>query len=141
MSEIKLPDNYSDIVVMAAEPLKGYAPDCIREMMTRYKTDDAIATFMAMVANKTGWLGHDIGDPDNDAETDARIKAEHDAWWELEKELYAEIIRRLEEENRTQGTSHITSGIGLHYIIKPFMERNGYRNGAGWRVGKEVKEH
>ncbi len=59
MSEIKLPDNYSDIVVMAAEPLKGYTQDRIREMMTRYKSDDEIAVFMAMVSNKTGWIGHD----------------------------------------------------------------------------------
>lgn len=136
MSEIELPGNYSDIVVMAAEPLKGYTPDHIREMMTMYKTDEAIAAFMAMVANKTGCIGHDIGDTENDAETDARIKAEHDAWWKLEKELYAEIIRRMETENQTHGTSYVTSGIGLHYIIKPFMERNGYRDGAGWWIRK-----
>lgn len=136
MSEIYLPENYSDIVVMAAEPLKGYTPDHIREMMTRYKTDEAIAAFMAMVANKTGWIGHDIGDPDNDAETDARIKAEHDAWWALEEELYEEIIRRLETENQEYGTNYVTSGIGLHYIIKPFMECNGYRDGAGWWIRK-----
>ena len=134
MAEIKLPDNYAEIAIMASEPLKGYTPDTMREMLTRYNTDDAVAAIMAAVANKTGWLGHDIDDPDNDEETNSRIKAEHDAWWALEKELYAEIIRRLEEENQTKGTAYATSGIGLHYIIKPFMERNGYRDGAGWWV-------
>ena len=137
MSEIKLPENYSDIVVMASEPLKGYTPETMRGMLTRYNTDDAVASIMAAVSNKTGWIGHDIDDPDNDEETNERIIAEHDAWWALEKELYAEIIRRLEEENRTKGTTHVTSGIGLHYIIKPFMERNGYRDGAGWWVAAE----
>lgn len=136
MSEIELPENYSDIVAMASKPLKGYTPEAVREMIARYTTDDAVAAIMAAVANKTGWIGHDIGDLDNDEETDARIKAEHDAWWELEKELYAEIIHRLEEENRTKGTAYVTSGIGLHYIIKPFMEHNGYRDGAGWWVRK-----
>lgn len=136
MSEVKLPDNYTEIAVMASEPLKGYTPDTIREMLTRYTTDSTVAVIMAAVANKTGWIGHDLGDLDNDEETDARIKAELDTWWALEKELYAEIIRRLEEENRSQGTNHTISGIGLHYIIKPFMERNGFRDGAGWWISK-----
>lgn len=137
MSEIRLPENDSDIVLMASEPLKGYTPETMRGMLTRYNTDDAVASIMAAVSNKTGWIGHDIDDPDNDEETNERIIAEYDAWWALEKELYAEIIRRLEEENRTKGTTHVTSGIGLHYIIKPFMERNGYRDGAGWWVAAE----
>ena len=136
MSEIKSPDNYSEIVIMASDPLKDYTPDIIREVLTRYQTDEAIADIMAVVANKTGCIGHDIDDPDNDEETNSRIIAEHNAWWVLEKELYAEIIRRLEEENRTKGTAYVTAGIGLHYIIKPFMERNGYRDGAGWWVKK-----
>lgn len=106
MSKIKLPDNLSDIAVMAA------------------------------VANKTGCIGHDIGGSDNDEDTDARIKAEYDTWWELEKELYAEIIHRLKEENRTNGTAYVTSGIGLHYIITPFMESNEFRDVAGWWVRK-----
>ena len=33
-------------------------------------------------------------------------------------------------------TTYVTAGIGLRYIIKPFMERNGYRDGAGWWVKK-----
>ena len=60
MSEMKLPDNYTEIAVMTAEPLKGYTPDTIREMLTRYTTDGAVATIMAAVANKTGWIGHDL---------------------------------------------------------------------------------
>ncbi len=136
MSEIKLPENYSDIVAMASEPLKGYTLETMREILARYNTDDAVADIMAAVSNKTGWIGHDIGDPENDEEMNARIIAEHDAWWALEKELYAEIIRRIEEENRTKGTSYVTGGIGLYYIIKPFMERNGYQDGAGWWIRK-----
>ena len=37
-------------------------------MLTRYNTDDAVAIIMAAVSNKTGWIGHDIDDPDNDEE-------------------------------------------------------------------------
>lgn len=136
MSEIKSQDSFSEIAIMASDPLKDYTPDIIRDVLTRYQTDEAIAAIMAAVANKTGWLGHDIDDPDNDEDINSRIIEEHDAWWVLEKELYVEIIRRLEEENRTKGTAYVTAGIGLHYIIKPFMERNGYRDGAGWWVKK-----
>lgn len=136
MSEIKSQDSFSEIAIMASDPLEDYTPDIIRDVLTRYQTDEAIAAIMAAVANKTGWLGHDIDDPDNDEDINSRIIEEHDAWWVLEKELYVEIIRRLEEENRTKGTAYVTAGIGLHYIIKPFMERNGYRDGAGWWVKK-----
>ena len=136
MSEIKSQDSFSEIAIMASDPLEDYTPDIIRDVLTRYQTDEAIAAIMAAVANKTGWLGHDIDDPDNDEDINSRIIEEHDAWWVLEKELYVEIIRRLEEENRTKGTAYVTAGIGLRYIIKPFMERNGYIDGAGWWVKK-----
>ena len=92
---------------------------------------------MAVLANKTGWIGHDICAPDNDEKTDAGIKTEHDAWWAPEKELYAEIIRRLAEENQTKWTAHVIGGIGLHYIIKPFMGCNGFRDHAGWWMEAE----
>ena len=80
------------------------------------------------------------------AELDDRYKrkedCEHDrsavdSWYTLERYLVAEVIRRLEEENQTKGTTYLTTGIGTHYIIKPFMERNGFVDGAGWWI----KEH
>ncbi|MDD6175969.1 MAG: hypothetical protein PUC59_09475 [Firmicutes bacterium] len=117
--------------------MKDWTPDMIRDFLAHHKADHEVAAVMAAVAAKSTRIGYDIDAPDNDEETNARIIAEHDAWWKLEKELYAEIIRRLEEENRTKGTAHVTGGIGLHYIIRPFMQRNGFRDAAGWWVKRK----
>ncbi len=137
MAEINLPDNGVGFFAMTSEPLKGCTPDKMREILKRNDTDEVLAAVMAAVSNEAGWLGHDTDDPDNDEETILRIIAEFDAWWELEKELFDEIVRRLEAENGTKGTAYRTGGIRMHKIIKPFMERNGYRDGAGWWVAAE----
>ena len=138
MSEIKLPEDLNKIAIMASEPLKGYTPDQMREMASKYDSDEALAAVYASVSNKTGWIGHDIGEPENDEETNNRLKKELDEWWKLEKELYAEIVSRLQKENAEKGTTYITSGKG-RYIVKPFMERNGFRDGAGWWVDEYGK--
>lgn len=139
MSEIKLPEDLNKIAIMASEPLKGYTPDQMREMASKYDSDEALAAVYASVSNKTGWIGHDIGEPENDEETNNRLKKELDEWWKLEKELYAEIVSRLQKENAEKGTTYITSGKDMWYIVKPFMERNGFRDGAGWWVDEYGK--
>ena len=139
MSEIKLPEDLNKIAIMASEPLKGYTPDQMREMASKYDSDEALAAVYASVSNKTGWIGHDIGEPENDEETNNRLKKELAEWWKLEKELYAEIVSRLQKENAEKGTTYITSGKDMWYIVKPFMERNGFRDGAGWWVDEYGK--
>ena len=109
-----MPDNHVEIFVMASETLKKYTPDTIREILKQHNTDDELAAIMAAVSNETGWLRHDTDDPDNDEETVLRIIAELDAWRKLEEELFDEIIRRLEEENRRKDIAYITAGIGLY---------------------------
>ena len=106
-------------------------------MFERYTSDDTVATILAGVSNEVGWLMHELDDPDNDEELVSTYRSLFDSWYALERDLVAEVIRRLEEENQTTGTKYLTSGIGTHYIIKPFMERNGFIDGAGWWI----KEH
>ena len=134
MSEIILSDDFKKIAIMATEPLMGYMPDQIREIASKYDSDEALAAIYASVSNKAGWIGHDIGEPENDEETNNRLKKEFNEWWTLEKELYAEIVCRLQKENVEKRTKHITSGKGMWFVVKPFMERNGFRDGAGWWI-------
>ena len=108
-----------------------------RHMFERYTSDDTVATILAGVSNEVGWLMHELDDPDNDEELVSTYRSLFDSWYALERDLVAEVIRRLEEENQTTGTKYLTTGIGTHYIIKPFMERNGFIDGAGWWI----KEH
>lgn len=123
-------------VVLFKEPLKDYRPEDIKKMLVDDDSDKVLATCLAAVSNQTGWVAHDIDDEDNDEETNNQIIAEFNEWWNLEKELVAEVERRLEQEN----TNIKIQDIGYHFIVKPFMERNGYRDGAGWWVKREKDE-
>lgn len=121
-------------VVLLGEPLKDYNPKDIKNILADDRSDKTLAACLAAVHNQTGWLAHDIDDDDNDVETNNRLMAEYNMWWSLEEELVAEVERRLgNEHNQNQD-------VGYHFIVKPFMERNGYRDGAGWWVKREKDE-
>lgn len=140
MISMKVDKKLAKAAILFEAPLEGYTPDDIRQWLEeRHKTDVAVAEAMASVGQKVGWLHHEINDPDNNEATIAKYEEEYDGWWSLEKELVAEIILRLEKQNAKQGTSYRTTGNGWHYIIEPFMNQNGYRDGAGWWI-KEMEE-
>lgn len=121
-------------VVLFEEPLKDYKPKDIKNILVDDQSDITLAACFAAVHNQTGWLAHDIDDGDNDKETNNRIITEFNEWWSLEKKLVAEI------EQRLGNTCHKKQDVGYHFIVKPFMERNGYRDGAGWWVKREKDE-
>lgn len=132
---MKADEKLAGAAILCAEPLVGYSPGDIQQWIEENNhTDAAIADAMAAVMSKTGWLHHELDNPYNDDATIAKYEREYDGWWELEQELVFEIIRRLEQLNRINGTNYRTTGNGLHYIIEPFMELNGYRDSAGWWV-------
>ena len=137
MSENKLSKRMTEIIALCSEPLDGFSPTQVRSMFERYTSDDAVAAILAGVSNEVGWLMHELDDPGNDEESVSTYRYVFHSWYALERDLVAEVIRRLEGENQTTGTKYLTSGIGTHYIIKPFMERNGFVDGAGWWI----KEH
>lgn len=135
MAENDLMINFTETAVMFDEPLKDYTPDSIRQAMEMDNSDESIAMLMAAVSNKTAWLGHDIDDYEADEEAEAlSIVSEYEVWNVLLSELYAQIIRRLESADITEQPDDIKNVKGLYYIIKPFKERYGYRDGAGWWI-------
>ena len=138
---MKVDKKLAEVAILFKAPLEGYVPNDVRQWLKeQHSTDAALAEAMASVGRKVGWLHHELNDPDNDEAQIEKYDKEFDAWWDLEKELVAEIICRLNEQNRTTGTSYVTDGKGWHYIIEPFMEQNGFRDGAGWWVRKEVRK-
>lgn len=121
-------------VFLLEEPLKDYKPKDIKSILTHDQSDKTLAACFAAVHNQAGWLAHDIDDDDNDEEANNRIIAKFNEWWSLEEELVAEVERRLgNDPDQNQD-------IGYHFIVKPFMELNGYRDGAGWWVKREKDE-
>lgn len=123
--------DFSQIDILIDEPLKDSTPEDIRSLLQYDQTEKTLATAMAAVANQTGWIGHSLDDPDNDAATNKAIELAFDEWWALEKELYVKISNILIRETPDMC---IPESTGWYYIILPFMTRNGYRDGGGWWI-------
>ncbi len=115
--------------IMTSEPIKDATPDDIRIYLTQNGSEKDLAAAFARVHNQTAWLAHDLDDEENPCPREV-----YDRWRALECELCERIINILKKENEVYGTEYATSGIGTYYIIQPFMERNGYRDGAGWWI-------
>ena len=126
---------------MYQEPLEDYTPKDIREWLRNNTGDANLATAYAQVSNQVGWIGHEVDDPDNDEKTNESIMERFEKWWALDKEIQQTIFTRIEAYNKENGTNYPTSGKGTHYLIEPFMNMNGYRDGCGWWVedDKEAK--
>ena len=136
---IKKDKELTDIAFLRKAPLSNCVPSDVRQWLEEQKWSNlAIAEAIAAV-EKSGWLHHEFNDPDNDAATIAKYSKEFDDRWELEKELVNEILRRLKQQNAEQGATYKTTGKGWYYLIEPFMNQNGYIDGAGWRI-KETSE-
>ncbi len=116
-------------LVIDREPFVGYMPNDIRNWLRDHDQESDIACVMAIVHNKVGILGHLC-----DEAYDPWVEYAYEEWYEIESELLEQIIIILSVENKTKGTDHTLTGAGLHYMIKPFMERHGYRDGAGWWI-------
>lgn len=127
--------DYSRIIVPKDSPLWGTAPDEIRTLLQQDYSEKLLAAAMAAVSNQTGYIHHDINDPDIDEATREVIEEQFDAWWVLERELVTRISNILICENPEKG---IPENTGYHFIIQPFMERNGYRDGSGWWIKEAV---
>ena len=121
--------------ILFSEPLEGFMPDDIRQWLSDHDNEHGLAVATARVHNKVGWLHHDLNDPD--IPYTLEIRAVFDEWYSFEKELYERIITILRAENASGKANHTITEKGLHYVILPFMERNGFRDGSGWWVEKE----
>ena len=137
MKTLKVDEKVAKAAVLIKEPLEDYTPQDVRDWLKENTGDANLATAYAQVSNQVGWIGHEVGDPDNDAETDKSIRARFDEWWALDKEIQQTIFTRIEEYNKEHGTNYPISGKGTHYLIEPFMNKNGYRDGCGWWVEDE----
>ena len=119
---------------MTADMSDGIVAADLREWLIANNTEHNIAVALAQSNMKKGWLMHDLCDPDT---TDLpRVRLAYNEWRELYEELHARIFSIMEKENDLGVASHNLSETRGHYVIMPFMERNGYRDGSGWWVRK-----
>ena len=122
----RLPEN---TLILTFEPFLGFMPDDLRSWLLAHHEDSDLAAALAEVHNHVGLLGHELDEVD-----DNWLFYAFDAWWELEKELYDLIITSMRQTNLRGETNYNLDQKGLHYLVEPFMEKNGYCDGSGWWI-------
>jgi len=123
MSKIKIPDG---AVIMADAPVT-ILPDELLEIYENDKSEANLARCYADARNQAAWLSFEVDEPD----CPDNIKALCETWWDISFKLSDKIKEILIREN------YVVDEIGTHYMVMPFMERNGYRDGCGWWVPKD----
>ena len=118
-------------VILASEPC-SLSPEDVLELYEKDKSEAMLAKCLAAASNQTGWIGHDLDDEDCTEYT----RELFESWWTLYKRLVSDIRDFLIKENNN-GMNHVIENIGTHYMIKPVLERNGFRDGCGWWVSKD----
>ena len=109
-------------------------PDCtVDQLRNKVKDDDSEKVLAAVYAdahNKTSELMHALDDEDCTFD----IKQQFEEWSALEKELCSRIIEILKRENETEFEQTDDKNSGYYSMVKPFMLRNGYKDGQGWWI-------
>ena len=122
----KLPEN---TLIPTTEPFVGFMPLDLRAWLADHNTDKDLASALAEVNDHVGLLGHELDEVD-----DPWLIYAFEAWWEIELELYDLIFGSMKRSNQRGETDYNLNQEGLYYRVKPFMERNGYRDGSGWWI-------
>jgi len=126
---------YENSLCMRADMLDGFVVEDLREWLCEFNTEVGLAIALAQADMKVGWLMHELNDPDSNYISNVEIR--FDEWQELYIELHTKILDIMKKENKSGIAKHNLSETRGHYVILPFMERNGYRDGSGWWVRKE----
>ena len=121
-------------LILTTEPFVGFMPADLRAWIAEHSSDPYLAMALAEVHNHVGILGHELDDVD-----DHWLVYAYEAWWDVEKELYELIIASMCRSNQQGKTTYNLSQPGLHWLVKPFMEKNGFRDGTGWWVPTETE--
>ena len=122
-----IPNDMNNYLVMDTEPFLGFMPEDFRRWLQEHTSESELASAMMQVSTKVGMLMHECDE-------DHWANYAFEEWADLETEIVEKIRRILAMENQTKGTNHQLDGVGLHFVIKPFMERHGYRDGSGWWI-------
>lgn len=120
--------NQLPLYIIQREPLTNHTPAEALQWFASISDEQTIAAAHAVVSNHVGSLMHELD------EGDPWIEEAYDAWRKVEEVIYQRIWNLLKAENDSGLAAHTLSGIGTYYTVKPFMLRNGYRDGSGWWI-------
>lgn len=121
-------------LILTTAPFVGFMPTDLRVWIQNNHADPDLATALAEVNNHVGLLGHELDEVD-----DPWLVYAFEAWYEIELELYDLIFESMRKSNQRGETSYNLNQEGLYYRVAPFMERNGFLDGAGWWMKSSEK--
>ena len=116
-------------LILTTEPFVGFRPEDLRTWLKSHCEDADLAAALAEVHNHTGCLGHEL-----DESNDKWLTYTFEEWWALEKDLYEMVTASMRQANLCGKANYDLEQKGLHYLVKPFMEKNGYQDGSGWWI-------
>ena len=119
-----------DVVIMGSEPMPNMTIDDARKWYEAHKNEAGLAEIYANVENKAFWLAEFVDDYKEGTKEYDRACEVSDEWWILAVHFRDMIFDILRNEGY-EITEH-----GYFDVLKIFMERNGYKDGAGWWVKK-----
>ena len=115
--------------VLRWEPFVGFMPEDMMDWLKNHTEDGDLALAMAETDRQVGFLMHEVGVGEDPWRDEA-----YDRWTDVRKHIRNEIIARMRSSNEAGQTHYDLTLKGGHYIIKPFMEVNGFRDGNSWWI-------
>lgn len=122
-------NNHYNSMILTVEPFVGFFPDDLHQWLNANPGNSNLAAAMAAVSNHTGSLLHELG-----SSQDCWIQYAFGKWRQLEQNLYQTITESMTQSNQCGITNYDLTESRLHYRAKPFMEKHGYYDSAGWWI-------
>lgn len=117
-----------DTVIMGGDPTPNVTIEEMDLFARQAETEKDLADAYAMASNKAWWVEDDIYDYEEGTPEHKEACRITEEWFAV-----AEIIRnKIFEILKSEGAE--VTNRGYIEILKPFMARNGYRDGKGWWV-------
>ena len=119
-------------LILTKDPFFGFMPSDLRVWLQEHNQDGDLATALAAVHTQAGLIGHEL-----DESNDPWLIYAHEEWWAIEQFLYDLILSSMRQANLCGTANYDLSQKGFHFLVKPFMEQNGFRDGSGWWISTE----
>lgn len=128
-AEVLLPP--ADAVIMASEPVKEFTVEEMKQFAVEAIEEKDLASLLTASWNEAWWVEDNEYDFEEGTPEHKLACQITKAWFEVVDILENKIFTILKQEGV------IIPERGIIEVLKPFMERNGYRDGRGWWVSNE----
>lgn len=120
-----------DMIIMAEDPAKNLTIEYAKERSHIVWEESDIAELYANVDNRAWWIADEEDDYEEGTTEYQMARETTDKWFAVEKILREKIFDIL------RGEGVLIPKTGQIEVLCPFMERNGYKNCAGWWIKTE----